>query len=254
MTVLINGKPNAEVTVYAHRQSNHADYHYVNPVDGSPGTFAIDLAEDVYDIKVEPWTYSIPEKWVEGIEIVAGKTVTQQISIGGVGELVVRLMYQGRPYGDIDVAAEDPETGDYWWFEQIGEGIYSVELGEGAYDIAVHTDIEGVGTQRFKNIEVVGGQKTQKTLTLAGPGTLRVRLMGDGEIYSYAYVYLEDEYGWVADLDWDEAGKFFSAAVAAGTYVLKIEPYYDYEPMTYKGVQIREGEVLQRAVNLKPSN
>ncbi len=254
VTVLTNGKPDPEVAVYALRQSNHADYHYVSSVEGSPGVFAIELGEGVWDIKIEPWTYSIPEKWVEGIEVVAGKTVTQQISIGGAGELVVRLMYQGQPYGGIDVAAENPETGDYWWLEQIGEGIYSVELGEGAYDIAVHTDIEGVGTQYFRNIEVVGGQKIQKTLTIAGPGTLRVRLMGDGEIYSYAYVYLEDEYGWVADLDWDEAGKFFSAAVAAGTYVLKIEPYYDYEPMTYKGVQIREGEVLQRAVNLKPSN
>jgi len=253
VTTLIDGKPNASTRVFAHPQLDPDDYYELLPVEGSPGVFALEIAEGIWDLEVLSDIGSIPTKWVTGVEVVGGQVLTQQVSLGGSGELVVRVMYQGRPYrGDIGVAAENPETYDYWWLEQMGEGVYSAPLAEGVYDVMLHTTIEGVDSQRFRNIEVVQGQTTQKTLTLADPGTLRVRLMGDGEIYRDAYLYLEDDYGWVADLEWDDAGKFFSVDVTAGIYLLGIEPYYSYEFVTYRGVEIKEGEVLQRVVNLRP--
>lgn len=253
VVVLIDGKRDSRARVYAHSTTGDDRWFELEQQEGQPGVFALELAEGTWNIEAVGDIDWNPRKWADGIELNAGQVRVEQISLGGVGRIRIQVMVEGRPYtGAARIYAEDPETGSWWWIDELGPGVYGTDAPEGTYDVHVDLEEEGYGEHWIRGIEVVGETTTEKVLSVGGRGTLRIRLMGDGEIFSDGYAYLEDQDGWVADLEWNDAGQFFEVQILAGVYRLVIVPYERYGTVSIGGVEITEGQTLQRVVNLRP--
>jgi len=211
------------------------------------------VPEGVHDIVISPRVSGMKEKRVTGIEVAGGATIEKTITVGGTGLLRVKLVSDGRPFTEANVAVYFGGEDDWNWMDEVARGVWEMKVPEGTHDIVIHPRIDGMSDKRIAGIEVAGGSTVEKTITIGSLGLLRVRLTAGGKSFSKARIEVYDEYGdYVTDLT-RVAGSTFEARLPGGMYRIVIEPDDpdSYDAEFIDGIELDEGQTVELNVTLR---
>ena len=132
--------------------------------------------------------------------------------------------------------------------EETEKGAYEQKLREGSYDLELINLGEGFANRKIRDVEIVGGSTTEKTLELGGIGRIQVRLIGE-EDYEWIRVmlYSADEYEYICDLETDDSGRW-AAKVREGEYDLEITNGFNNQWL--RGLIVEPGTTLEKTITL----
>jgi len=248
--LISDGKPFTEAGVAMYFGGGD-DWNWMD--EASRGVWEMKVPEGTHDIVISPRVSGMKEKRVTGIEVAGGATIEKTITVGGTGLLRVKLVSDGRPFTEANVAVYFGGEDDWNWMDEVARGVWEMKVPEGTHDIVIHPRIDGMSDKRIAGIEVAGGSTVEKTITIGSLGLLRVRLTAGGKSFSKARIEVYDEYGdYVTDLT-RVAGSTFEARLPGGMYRIVIEPddpdSYDVEFID--GIELDEGQTVELNVTLR---
>ncbi len=216
------------------------------------GAYEQKLREGSYDLELINLGEGFANRKIRDVEIVGGSTTEKTLELGGTGRLRINLLAGGRPYhieGRIMVFAAETDYEEYVCdLEGTEKGAYEQKLREGSYDLELINLGEGFANKKIRDVEVVGGSTTEKTLELGGIGRIQVRLIGE-EDYEWIRVmlYSADEYEYICDLETDDSGRW-AAKVREGEYDLEITNGFNNQWL--RGLIVEPGTTLEKTITL----
>ncbi len=245
-----DGRPFTEANVAVYF-GGEDDWNWMD--ETARGVWELKVPEGVHDIVISPRVSGMKEKRVTGIEVAGGATIEKTITVGGTGLLRVKLVSDGRPFTEANVAVYFGGEDDWNWMDEVARGVWEMKVPEGTHDIVIHPRIDGMSDKRIAGIEVAGGSTVEKTITIGSLGLLRVRLTAGGKSFSKARIEVYDEYGdYVTDLT-RVAGSTFEARLPGGMYRIVIEPDDpdSYDAEFIDGIELDEGQTVELNVTLR---
>jgi hypothetical protein len=248
--LISDGKPFTEAGVAMYFGGGD-DWNWMD--EASRGVWEMKVPEGTHDIVISPRVSGMKEKRVTGIEVAGGATIEKTITVGGTGLLRVKLVSDGRPFTEANVAVYFGGEDDWNWMDEVARGVWEMKVPEGTHDIVIHPRIDGMSDKRIAGIEVAGGSTVEKTITIGSLGLLRVRLTAGGKSFSKARIEVYDEYGdYVTDLT-RVAGSTFEARLPGGMYRIVIEPDDpdSYDAEFIDGIELDEGQTVELNVTLR---
>ena len=248
--LISDGKPFTEAGVAMYFGGGD-DWNWMD--EASRGVWEMKVPEGTHDIVISPRVSGMKEKRVTGIEVAGGATIEKTITVGGTGLLRVKLVSDGRPFTEANVAVYFGGEDDWNWMDEVARGVWEMKVPEGTHDIVIHPRIDGMSDKRIAGIEVAGGSTVEKTITIGSLGLLRVRLTAGGKSFSKARIEVYDEYGdYVTDLT-RVAGSTFEARLPGGMYRIVIEPDDpdSYDAEFVDGIELDEGQTVELNVTLR---
>jgi hypothetical protein len=247
--LISDGKPFTEAGVAMYFGGGD-DWNWMD--EASRGVWEMKVPEGTHDIVISPRVSGMKEKRVTGIEVAGGATIEKTITVGGTGLLRVKLVSDGRPFTEANVAVYFGGEDDWNWMDEVARGVWEMKVPEGTHDIVIHPRIDGMSDKRIAGIEVAGGSTVEKTITIGSLGLLRVRLTAGGKSFSKARIEVYDEYGdYVTDLT-RVAGSTFEARLPGGMYRIVVEPDSDsYDVEFIDGIELDDGQTVELNVTLR---
>jgi hypothetical protein len=244
-----DGKPFTEAGAAVYFDGGD-DWNWMDEV--SRGVWEMKVPEGMHDIVIHPRVSGMNEKRVTGIEVPGGSTVERTITLGGTGLLRIKLVSDGKPFTEAEVAVHF-EGGDDWnWMDGVTRGVWEMKVPEGTHDIVIHPRVSGMNETRVTGIEVPGGSTVEKTITIGSLGLLRVRLIADGKPFNKARIEVYDDYDdYVTDLT-RVVGGTFEARLPGGMYRIVVEPDSDsYDVEFIDDIELEDGRTVELSVTLR---
>ncbi len=247
--LISDGKPFTEAGVAMYFDGGD-DWNWMD--EASRGVWEMKVPEGTHDIVIHPRVSGMNEKRVTGIEVPGGSTVERTITLGGTGLLRIKLVSDGKPFTEAEVAVHF-EGGDDWnWMDGVTRGVWEMKVPEGTHDIVIHPRVSGMNETRVTGIEVPGGSTVEKTITIGSLGLLRVRLIADGKPFNKARIEVYDDYDdYVTDLT-RVVGGTFEARLPGGMYRIVVEPDSDsYDVEFIDDIELEDGRTVELSVTLR---
>jgi Ca-activated chloride channel family protein len=180
------------------------------------------------------------------VQVRAGETVQVKMDFDPAGLLRVKVMSDGKPLTEAKVMVYLDGKGGGMWMNQVDKGVWEMKIAEGTHDIMVLPNAEGSKSQRISSIEVLSGSTVEKTVTVAGKGLLRIKLVSDGKPFTEAVVFVQ-LHGKGASVLIKQVGKgVWEMEVAEGTHIISIVPSAKgMKSQGIPGVEVASGAIVE---------
>jgi hypothetical protein len=199
------------------------------------------------------------------VEVAAGEIKQIPVPFAAEGKLRVKLTADGRPHtaGDPRVMVYKAGAGfdsDAWIadLEQAAQAIYEGQLRYGKYDLRIVRLGAGYQDEEILDVEVIGGEVTERIIEVGAAGKLQVRLSSDGRPHTAGdprvMVYKAgagfDSDAWIVDLE-QVARAVYEGVLKAGEYDLKIFRLGDgFSDKEVLGIEVKGGVATQKTIEL----
>ena len=219
----------------------------------------------VYGIRCEYLGTPPQVRRLDKVEVAAGEVKQIPVPFAAEGKLRVKITADGKPH-----AAGDPRVmvykagvgfdGDAWVtdLEQVSQAVYERELRYGKYDLKITRLGAGYPDEEVLDVEIVGGEVTERIIEVGAAGKLQIRLSSDGRPHGAGdprvMVYKAgaefDSEAWIVDLERVARG-VYEGVLKAGKYDLKLIRLGDGFPdKELVGIEVKGGVVTQKTIEL----
>ena len=141
--LISDGKPFTEAGVAMYFGGGD-DWNWMD--EASRGVWEMKVPEGTHDIVIHPRVSGMNDKRVTGIQVPGGATIEKTITVGGTGLLRVKLVSDGRPFTEANVAVYFGGEDDWNWMDEVARGVWEMKVPEGIHDIVIHPRIDGMRT------------------------------------------------------------------------------------------------------------
>ncbi len=251
LRVMLDGAP-AEAGVwvyYGGRQSGKSS----GMTKVAAGVWELKVPAGVHDIEIDPALVGIENKLIRDIEVSVGALVEKTIDLGGNGMVRLRVTVDGKPAeGSAWLYVGGKAANKYFGMRRVEAGLWELAAPEGIHDIEFDPVLTGLDNRIIRDVEVTAGGTVEKTLSLGGSGTVRLRVTVDGKPASgNAWLYLNGR----------AANKYFGMKrVEAGLWELSApEGVHDIEfdpdlagldNQLVRDIQVVGGGTVEKTLNL----
>jgi translation initiation factor IF-1 len=196
----------------------------------------------------------VGEAWYRDIEVVAGETTSKSVRIGGMGRLRIRILSGDEPLSTNGWFVVYKEDGDYVCdLAEVSPGNYEAEVPEGLYHVQGIDLVQGEREVWYRDIEVVAGETTSKTVRIGGTGRLRIRLLsGDKPLSTDGWFAVFKEGGYyVCDLEEVSPGNYEAELLEGLYYVQGINLAPGVQEAWYQDLEVIAGETTSKTVRIE---
>ena len=220
----------------------------------STGNYEAELPEGLYHVQGINLAPGVWEEWYRDIEVSAGETTSKTVKIGGMGRLRIRLLSGDEPLSTNGGFAVFKEDGEYACdLKEVSPGTYEAELPEGLYHVQGIHLAPGEREVWCRDIEVIAGETTSKTVRLGGMGRLRIRLLSGGKPLStdgWFAVFKEGGY-YVCDLEEVSPGNYEAELLEGLYHVQGINVAPRVQEAWYQDIEVFAGETTSKTVRIE---
>ena len=229
------------------------------------GKLTASVKAGAYEIHCEYLGTPPQVRRLDRVEVAAGEIKQIPVPFAAEGKLRVKLTADGRPHtaGDPRVMVYKAGAGfdsDAWIadLEQAAQAIYEGQLRYGKYDLRIVRLGAGYQDEEILDVEVIGGEVTERIIEVGAAGKLQVRLSSDGRPHTAGdprvMVYKAgagfDSDAWIVDLE-QVARAVYEGVLKAGEYDLKIFRLGDgFSDKEVLGIEVKGGVATQKTIEL----
>jgi hypothetical protein len=254
IAVLVNGERVSEPGLSLHSADDSSRWDWVR-YNYDRKVYELEVAEGVWDLQIRPNIVGMADRWIEGLEVRGGETLRQEVSLGGRGKVEVTVLVNGQPVSEPSLSLHSADDTSNWdWVRyDYGRKVYELEVAEGVWDLQVRPNMEGMSDKWIEGLEVRGGEVLKREVVLSDRGTIRVRVLVNGEPTSVPALrlYRSGTTSNYVRLEYNSRSKAYEIDVPEGVWDLQIVPYLDgVSERWIQDLEVRGGETLEREVRL----
>ncbi|NLA58991.1 MAG: VWA domain-containing protein, partial [Firmicutes bacterium] len=229
------------------------------------GKLTATVKAGVYGIRCEYLGTPPQVRRLEKVEVAAGEVKEIPVPFAAEGKLRVKLTADGKPHAAGDPLVMVYKAGAAFAgealiadLERVAQAVYEGQLRYGKYDLKVTRLGAGYPDEEILDVEVVGGEVTERTIEVGAAGKLQIRLSSDGRphgagdplvmVYKAGAAFAGEAL--IADLE-RVAQAVYEDVLKAGTYDLKLIRLGDGFPdKELVGIEVKGGVVTQKTIEL----